>query len=83
VVTDPAMVQARHVGSNMEKPPVSRLVGSPPGTSGIDEGRPVTEAVRRKLFSVVLFDEIEKGPPDSSNTRLPDLEGTGLTDAQG
>ena len=67
----------------MEKHTVSRLVGSPPGYVGYDEGGQLTEAVRRKPFSVVLFDEIEKAHPDVFNILLQILEEGRLTDAQG
>ena len=67
----------------MEKHTVSRLVGSPPGYVGYDEGGQLTEAVRRKPFSVVLFDEIEKAHPDVFNTLLQILEDGRLTDSQG
>ena len=67
----------------MEKHTVSRLVGSPPGYVGYDEGGQLTEAVRRKPFSVVLFDEIEKAHPDVFNTLLQILEEGRLTDSQG
>ena len=67
----------------MEKHTVSRLVGSPPGYVGYEEGGQLTEAVRRKPFSVVLFDEIEKAHPDVFNTLLQILEDGRLTDAQG
>ncbi|MBT8197756.1 MAG: ATP-dependent Clp protease ATP-binding subunit [Acidimicrobiia bacterium] len=67
----------------MEKHAVSRLVGSPPGYVGYDEGGQLTEAVRRKPFSVVLFDEIEKGHPDVFNILLQILEDGRLTDSQG
>ena len=63
--------------------PFSRLIGSPPGYVGYDEGGQLTEAVRRKPFSVVLFDEIEKAHPDIFNTLLQILEDGRLTDAQG
>src|SRR5438477_7081116 len=66
-----------------EKHTVSRLVGSPPGYVGYEEGGQLTEAVRRKPFSVVLFDEIEKAHPDVFNTLLQILEDGRLTDAQG
>jgi ATP-dependent Clp protease ATP-binding subunit ClpC len=66
-----------------EKHTVSRLVGSPPGYVGYDEGGQLTEKVRRKPFSVVLFDEIEKAHPDVFNTLLQILEDGRLTDAQG
>jgi ATP-dependent Clp protease ATP-binding subunit ClpC len=67
----------------MEKHSVSRLVGSPPGYIGYDEGGQLTEAVRRKPYSVVLFDEIEKAHPDVFNILLQILEDGKLTDAQG
>jgi len=67
----------------MEKHTVSRLVGSPPGYVGYEEGGQLTEAVRRKPFSVVLFDEIEKAHADVFNTLLQILEEGRLTDAQG
>src|SRR5436305_5862252 len=67
----------------MEKHTVSRLVGSPPGYVGYEEGGQLTERVRRKPFSVVLFDEIEKAHPDVFNTLLQVLEDGRLTDAQG
>src|SRR5437667_2688724 len=67
----------------MEKHTVSRLIGSPPGYVGDEEGGQLTEAVRRKPFSVVLFDEIEKAHPDVFNTLLQILEDGHLTDAQG
>jgi ATP-dependent Clp protease ATP-binding subunit ClpC len=66
-----------------EKHTVSRLVGSPPGYVGYEEGGQLTEAVRRKPFSVVLFDEIEKAHPDVFNTLLQILEEGRLTDSQG
>ncbi|MGQ0743002.1 MAG: ATP-dependent Clp protease ATP-binding subunit [Acidimicrobiales bacterium] len=67
----------------MEKHTVSRLVGSPPGYVGYEEGGQLTEAVRRKPFSVVLFDEVEKAHPDVFNALLQILEDGRLTDAQG
>ncbi|MBC7319700.1 ATP-dependent Clp protease ATP-binding subunit [bacterium] len=67
----------------MEKFAVSRLVGAPPGYVGYDEGGQLTEAVRRKPFSVVLFDEIEKAHPDVFNILLQILDEGRLTDAQG
>ncbi|MEZ5270298.1 MAG: ATP-dependent Clp protease ATP-binding subunit [Microthrixaceae bacterium] len=67
----------------MEKHTVSRLVGSPPGYVGYEEGGQLTEAVRRKPFSVVLFDEIEKAHTDVFNTLLQILEEGRLTDSQG
>src|SRR5881397_3632897 len=62
---------------------VSRLVGAPPGYVGYDEGGQLTEKVRRKPFSVVLFDEIEKAHQDVFNTLLQILEDGRLTDSQG
>jgi ATP-dependent Clp protease ATP-binding subunit ClpC len=67
----------------MEKHSVSRLVGSPPGYVGYEEGGQLTERVRRKPFSVVLFDEVEKAHPDVFNTLLQVLEDGRLTDSQG
>ena len=67
----------------MEKHTVSRLMGSPPGYVGYEEGGQLTEAVRRKPFSVVLFDEIEKAHPDVFNALLQILEEGRLTDSQG
>ena len=66
-----------------EKHTVSRLFGSPPGYVGYEEGGQLTEKVRRKPFSVVLFDEVEKAHPDIFNTLLQILEDGRLTDAQG
>ena len=67
----------------MEKYSVSKLIGSPAGYVGYDEGGQLTEAVRRKPFSVVLFDEVEKAHPDVFNTLLQILEDGRLTDSQG
>ena len=67
----------------MEKYSVSRLIGSPPGYVGHEEGGQLTEAVRKKPYSVVLFDEIEKAHPDVFNVLLQVLEEGHLTDAQG
>ena len=67
----------------MEKHSVSRLVGSPPGYVGYDEGGQLTEAVRRKPYSVILFDEIEKAHPDVFNILLQVLDDGRLTDNQG
>lgn len=67
----------------MEKHTVSRLVGSPPGYVGYDEGGQLTEKVRRKPYSVVLFDEIEKAHPDVFNMLLQILDDGFLTDSQG
>ena len=67
----------------MEKHTVSRLVGSPPGYVGYDEGGQLTEKVRRKPYSVILFDEIEKAHPDVFNMLLQILDDGILTDSQG
>ncbi|MEK7817764.1 MAG: AAA family ATPase, partial [Actinomycetota bacterium] len=67
----------------MEKHAVSRLVGSPPGYVGYEEGGQLSEAVRRKPYSVILLDEIEKAHPDVFNILLQILEDGRLTDAQG
>jgi ATP-dependent Clp protease ATP-binding subunit ClpB len=67
----------------MEKFSVSRLVGAPPGYVGYDEGGQLTEAVRRKPYQVVLFDEIEKAHPDVFNVLLQLLDDGRLTDSQG
>ena len=79
---DDALIQI-DMSEYMEKHAVSRLVGSPPGYVGYDEGGQLTEAVRRKPFSVVLFDEVEKAHPDVFNILLQILEDGHLTDAQG
>ena len=62
---------------------VSRLIGAPPGYVGYDEGGQLTEAVRRKPYSVVLFDEIEKAHPDVFNILLQILDDGRITDSQG
>ncbi len=67
----------------MEKHSVSRLIGSPPGYVGYDEGGQLTEKIRRKPYSVVLFDEVEKAHPDVLNILLQILDDGMLTDAQG
>jgi ATP-dependent Clp protease ATP-binding subunit ClpC len=77
-----AMIQV-DMSEYMEKHSVSRLVGSPPGYIGYDEGGQLTEAVRRRPYSVVLLDEIEKAHPDVFNILLQILEDGKLTDAQG
>ncbi|MEI7438556.1 MAG: ATP-dependent Clp protease ATP-binding subunit [Thermoleophilia bacterium] len=79
---DGAMIQV-DMSEYMEKHSVSRLVGSPPGYIGYDEGGQLTEAVRRKPYSVVLLDEIEKAHPDVFNILLQVLEEGNLTDSQG
>ncbi len=80
---DEASLISLDMSEYMEKHTVSRLVGSPPGYVGYEEGGQLTEAVRRKPFSVVLFDEIEKAHPDVFNTLLQILEEGRLTDSQG
>src|SRR5881409_3417701 len=77
-----AMIQV-DMSEYMEKHSVSRLVGSPPGYIGYDEGGQLTEAVRRKPYSVLLLDEIEKAHPDVFNILLQILEDGKLTDSQG
>jgi ATP-dependent Clp protease ATP-binding subunit ClpC len=77
-----AMIQV-DMSEYMEKHSVSRLVGSPPGYIGYDEGGQLTEAVRRKPYSVLLLDEVEKAHPDVFNILLQILEEGKLTDAQG
>ncbi|MBE5959311.1 MAG: ATP-dependent chaperone ClpB [Lachnospiraceae bacterium] len=67
----------------MEKHSVSRLIGAPPGYVGYDEGGQLTEAVRRKPYSVVLFDEVEKAHPDVFNILLQVLDDGRITDSQG
>ncbi len=79
---DEAMIRI-DMSEYMEKHAVSRLVGSPPGYIGYDEGGQLTEAVRRKPYSVLLLDEIEKAHPDVFNILLQILEDGRLTDAQG
>ena len=67
----------------MEKFAVTRLIGAPPGYVGYDEGGQLTEAVRRRPYSVVLFDEVEKAHPDVFNILLQVLDDGRLTDGQG
>ena len=67
----------------MERHTVSKLIGSPPGYVGYNEGGQLTEAVRRRPYTVVLFDEIEKGHPDVFNLLLQILEDGRLTDSKG
>ena len=67
----------------MEKHAVSRLIGAPPGYVGYEEGGQLTEAVRRKPYSVILFDEVEKAHPDAFNVLLQLLDDGRLTDSQG
>ncbi len=67
----------------MEKHTVSRLIGAPPGYVGYEEGGQLTEAVRRRPYAVILFDEIEKAHPDVFNVLLQILDDGRLTDGQG
>lgn len=67
----------------MEPHSVSKLIGSPPGYVGFDDGGQLTEKIRRKPYSVILFDEIEKAHPDVMNMLLQILDDGRLTDAQG
>jgi ATP-dependent Clp protease ATP-binding subunit ClpB len=67
----------------MEKHSVSRLIGAPPGYVGYEEGGTLTEAVRRKPYSVILLDEVEKAHPDVFNVLLQVLDDGRLTDGQG
>jgi len=83
VLGDPQALITLDMSEYMEKHSVSRLVGSPPGYVGYDEAGQLTEAVRRRPFSVILFDEIEKAHPDVFNTLLQILEEGRLTDSQG
>jgi ATP-dependent Clp protease ATP-binding subunit ClpB len=80
--TSEAMVRI-DMSEYMEKHAVSRLVGAPPGYVGYDEGGQLTEAVRRRPYSVVLLDEVEKAHPDVFNTLLQVLDDGRLTDGQG
>ena len=67
----------------MEKHSVARMIGAPPGYVGYEEGGQLTEAVRRRPYSVILFDEIEKAHPDVFNVLLQILDDGRLTDSQG
>ncbi|HOF11016.1 MAG TPA: ATP-dependent chaperone ClpB, partial [Opitutaceae bacterium] len=80
--TEAAMVRI-DMSEYMEKHSVARLIGAPPGYVGYDEGGQLTEAVRRKPYAVVLFDEIEKAHPDVFNVLLQVLDDGRITDAQG
>jgi ATP-dependent Clp protease ATP-binding subunit ClpB len=80
--TDEAIVRI-DMSEYMEKHAVSRLIGAPPGYVGYDEGGQLTEAVRRRPYSVVLFDEIEKAHPDVFNVMLQILDDGRVTDSQG
>lgn len=80
---DEANIVRLDMSEYMEKFSVSRLIGAPPGYVGYDEGGQLTEAVRRKPYSVVLFDEIEKAHPDVFNVLLQVLDDGRITDSQG
>ncbi len=80
---DPAAIVRIDMSEYMEKHSVSRLIGAPPGYVGFEEGGQLTEAVRRKPYSVVLFDEIEKAHGDVFNVLLQMLDEGRLTDSQG
>ncbi|MBD2314304.1 ATP-dependent chaperone ClpB [Desertifilum sp. FACHB-1129] len=80
--TEDAMVRI-DMSEYMEKHTVSRLIGAPPGYVGYDEGGQLTEAIRRRPYSVILFDEIEKAHPDVFNVMLQILDDGRVTDAQG
>ena len=80
---DESMMTRIDMSEYQEKFSVTRLIGAPPGYVGYDEGGQLTEAVRRKPYSVVLFDEIEKAHPDVLNSLLQILDDGRLTDAQG
>ena len=80
---DETMMTRIDMSEYQEKHSVSRLIGAPPGDVGYDEGGQLTEAVRRKPYSVVLFDEIEKAHPDVFNTLLQVLDDGRLTDNKG
>ncbi|MEA5517852.1 ATP-dependent chaperone ClpB [Limnoraphis robusta] len=80
--TEEAMVRI-DMSEYMEKHAVSRLIGAPPGYVGYDEGGQLTEAIRRRPYAVILFDEIEKAHPDVFNVMLQILDDGRVTDAQG
>jgi ATP-dependent Clp protease ATP-binding subunit ClpB len=80
---DEKMLVRIDMSEYMEKHAVSRLIGAPPGYVGYDEGGQLTEAVRRRPYSVVLFDEVEKAHPDVFNVLLQVLDDGRLTDGQG
>ena len=80
--TEDAMVRI-DMSEFMEKHSVARLIGAPPGYVGYEEGGYLTEAVRRKPYSVILLDEVEKAHPDVFNVLLQVLDDGRLTDGQG
>jgi ATP-dependent Clp protease ATP-binding subunit ClpB len=81
--TDESAITRMDMSEYMEKHSVSRLIGAPPGYVGYDEGGSLTEAVRRRPYQVVLFDEVEKAHPDVFNVLLQVLDDGRLTDGQG
>ncbi len=83
LVDDEAAITRIDMSEYMEKHSVSRLIGAPPGYVGYDEGGALTEAVRRRPYQVVLFDEVEKAHPDVFNVLLQVLDDGRLTDSQG
>jgi ATP-dependent Clp protease ATP-binding subunit ClpB len=80
---DPGNMVRLDMSEYMERHSVSRMIGAPPGYVGFEEGGQLTEAIRRRPYSVILFDEIEKAHPDVWNTLLQILDEGTLTDAQG
>src|SRR5262249_58296101 len=80
--SDEAMTRV-DMSEYMERHAVSRMIGSPPGYVGYDEGGQLTEAIRRRPYQVILFDEIEKAHPDAFNVLLQLLDDGRLTDSQG
>ncbi len=80
---DDSMMTRIDMSEYQEKHSVSRLVGAPPGYIGYEEGGQLTEAVRRKPYSVILLDEIEKAHPDTFNVLLQVLDDGRLTDNKG
>lgn len=80
---DPEMMLRIDMSEYQEKHSLSRLIGAPPGYVGYESGGQLTEAIRRKPYQVILFDEIEKAHPDVFNTLLPVLDEGHLTDGQG
>ena len=80
---DEAAITRIDMSEYMEKHSVSRMIGAPPGYVGYDEGGALTEAVRRRPYQVVLFDEVEKAHPDVFNVLLQVLDDGRLTDGQG
>jgi ATP-dependent Clp protease ATP-binding subunit ClpB len=81
--SDESAITRIDMSEYMEKHAVSRLIGAPPGYVGYDEGGALTEAVRRRPYQVVLFDEVEKAHPDVFNVLLQVLDDGRLTDGQG